>query len=331
MRSRNIKPAFFMNADLADMPPHARLLYIGLWCMADREGRLEDRARRIRAEVFPYELEVNCDELLAQLAKLGFIVRYQIDDGSYIYIPSFLKHQTPHHKEAASEIPPPNGVKAITRHPHNVSKELRQFIFDRDKFACLQCGATHNLTIDHITPLAAGGTNDKSNLQTLCKSCNSLKSDKVDGISTRAGRSVGARKPDDYGNVDSSLTQAQPLNPESPIPLPPSPILNPESMEVGQSEEIAEAARRAADLAAIPKYAFQGEVCKVTHKQVSQWQDAFPALNVIEHIKGFDKSWAEKKERGEKVDGWFFALPTALGKANHANLERMRPEGEGWI
>jgi hypothetical protein len=102
-------------------------------------------------------------------------------------------------------------------------------------------------------------------------------------------------------------------------------------MEVGQSEEIAEAARRAADLAAIPKYAFQGEVCKVTHKQVSQWQDAFPALNVIEHIKGFDKSWAEKKERGEKVDGWFFALPTALGKANHANLERMRPEGEGWI
>jgi hypothetical protein len=39
-RIRTIKPEFFTSDDICALTPLARLLYIGLWCEADREGRL---------------------------------------------------------------------------------------------------------------------------------------------------------------------------------------------------------------------------------------------------------------------------------------------------
>lgn len=103
-RSRNIKPGFFKNEELAELPFETRLLFAGLWCLADREGRMEDRPKRIRAEVFPYDL-IDCDPLLDQLHATGFIVRYEVDGSKYIEIPSFLVHQNPHKNEADSDIP----------------------------------------------------------------------------------------------------------------------------------------------------------------------------------------------------------------------------------
>lgn len=41
--------------------------------------------------------------------------------------------------------------------------------------SCLACGATENIQIDHVVPLALGGTNLIDNLQPLCISCNSSK------------------------------------------------------------------------------------------------------------------------------------------------------------
>jgi len=105
-RARNIKPGFFMNEYLAECDLAARLLFIGLWCLADREGRLEDRPKRIGAFVFPYE-QYDIDNLLEQLAERGFIIRYQVDGKKYIQVVNFKKHQNPHVREAASEIPAP--------------------------------------------------------------------------------------------------------------------------------------------------------------------------------------------------------------------------------
>ena len=53
MRARNIKPGSFKNEDLCEIEPLGRLVLIGLWCVADREGKLEDRPKRIKAELFP--------------------------------------------------------------------------------------------------------------------------------------------------------------------------------------------------------------------------------------------------------------------------------------
>lgn len=41
---------------------------------------------------------------------------------------------------------------------------------------CRICGASENLTVDHIIPIARGGTNDLENLQLLCRKHNSQKS-----------------------------------------------------------------------------------------------------------------------------------------------------------
>ena len=103
-RSRNIKPGFFTNDKLAELDPFARLLFIGLWTVADREGRLEDRPRKIKAELLPFD-DVNVDELLASLAQAGFIIRYIVDDLACIEVVNFVKHQNPHPKEKSSEIP----------------------------------------------------------------------------------------------------------------------------------------------------------------------------------------------------------------------------------
>ncbi|HFV9182118.1 TPA: hypothetical protein ACIAHU_004781, partial [Yersinia enterocolitica] len=103
-RSRNIKPGFFTNDELAECSPYARLLFAGLWTIADKEGRLDDRPKKIKALVLPFD-NVDCDELLQQLHQHSFITRYSVDGGAYVQINNWKKHQNPHCKESASEIP----------------------------------------------------------------------------------------------------------------------------------------------------------------------------------------------------------------------------------
>lgn len=58
----------------------------------------------------------------------------------------------------------------------SISNRLRHDVFKRDGYRCRECGASvedgATLEIDHIIPVAKGGTNDINNLQTLCKECN---------------------------------------------------------------------------------------------------------------------------------------------------------------
>lgn len=42
---------------------------------------------------------------------------------------------------------------------------------------CAACGAIEQLTVDHIQPLAKGGSNTRENLQCLCWPCNHKKRD----------------------------------------------------------------------------------------------------------------------------------------------------------
>jgi hypothetical protein len=106
MRARSVKPGLFTNEQLADLPPLARLLFIGLWCLADKAGVLEDRPRRIKATVLPFD-DVDVDELLRLLAAAGFIVRYEVAGQRCIFLPTFVRHQSPHPNEKSSELPPP--------------------------------------------------------------------------------------------------------------------------------------------------------------------------------------------------------------------------------
>lgn len=111
-RARNIKPGFFKNEDLAECTPFARLCFAGLWTMADREGRLEDRPKRIKGELFPYD-SVEVEPLLEELARWGFIRRYQVGGERFIFIIKFVEHQAPHGTEKDGSIPDENGFLTI--------------------------------------------------------------------------------------------------------------------------------------------------------------------------------------------------------------------------
>lgn len=105
-RLRTLKPEFFTHELLAEVSPLHRILYAGLWCHADREGRLEDRPRYLKTVILPYD-ECPVDVMLEDLQRMGFIVRYEIDGVRCIHIPAFLKHQNPHAKERPTILPPP--------------------------------------------------------------------------------------------------------------------------------------------------------------------------------------------------------------------------------
>lgn len=56
---------------------------------------------------------------------------------------------------------------------------LRRQVFKKDKWKCKFCGSAEFLSVDHINPVVAGGSDCISNLQTLCRSCNSKKGAKI--------------------------------------------------------------------------------------------------------------------------------------------------------
>lgn len=54
----------------------------------------------------------------------------------------------------------------------------KQRVKERDGWKCKKCNSREQLTIDHIVPVALGGSDEEDNLQTLCRGCNTMKADK---------------------------------------------------------------------------------------------------------------------------------------------------------
>lgn len=104
MRARQLKPGLYKNEDLAECSIWARFIFPGLWTMADRSGRLEDRPKRIKAELLPFD-DQPIGPILEELEKWGFIKRYEVAGVRYIWIPNFVKHQNPHKNEKPSDLP----------------------------------------------------------------------------------------------------------------------------------------------------------------------------------------------------------------------------------
>lgn len=112
-RIRSIKPEFFLDEDLARLAPLDRLIFVGLWCQADREGRIEDRPGRLKVQVAPYD-DVDMKAALDRLAAAGFLVRYTVESRAYIQVRTFLRHQRPHKTEQPSVLPPlENGTRTV--------------------------------------------------------------------------------------------------------------------------------------------------------------------------------------------------------------------------
>lgn len=103
-RIRTIKPEFFTSEDIVALPPLSRLLYIALWCEADREGRLEWKPKTFKLRYFPADdcdIAIMCEEIVGA----GLVALYEVDGKTYAEIPTFKHHQVINNRESDSQIP----------------------------------------------------------------------------------------------------------------------------------------------------------------------------------------------------------------------------------
>lgn len=128
-RKRLLKPSIFANEHLGaeSTDPLMIPLFAALWCLADREGRLDDRPWKIvKGFAFPYRSVADPEGMLQWLHDQGFIVRYEVDGRKYIQIVTWLDHQDIHPHEARSVIPAIPTVSDMSLHvmtsPDNGSK-----------------------------------------------------------------------------------------------------------------------------------------------------------------------------------------------------------------
>lgn len=109
-RIRTIKPDFFTSEDIVSLTAFARLLYIGLWCEADREGRFAWKPGTFKIRYLPAD-NCNIAKLCQELVDRGVVVLY--GDG-LAFIPQFLAHQHINPREAESILPEPDASARVT-------------------------------------------------------------------------------------------------------------------------------------------------------------------------------------------------------------------------
>ncbi len=109
MRIRTYKPEFFTHPLLADLDRNSklpvRISLMGLWSCSDREGRFKWDARRLGAQILPYE-QIDFEIILNMLVENEFIVKYVVDGKAYGFVPSFSRHQVINNREQESSLPP---------------------------------------------------------------------------------------------------------------------------------------------------------------------------------------------------------------------------------
>jgi hypothetical protein len=94
MRIRQVKPAFFKDARIAELSPSVRLFYIGLWMLADDAGWLWWDVAEVGNELYGYEPRKPRERRAQQyLDTLVTSRRVLLHPCGHVEIPSFTDHQ----------------------------------------------------------------------------------------------------------------------------------------------------------------------------------------------------------------------------------------------
>lgn len=130
-RARNIKPSFFTNDELSELEPLARILFIGMWTIADFKGCFEYKPKRLKVQILPYD-DCNIEQLVSALEKSGFISIYSVQSQRYIKVVNFSKHQNPHknEREGGSAIP---DISLSDEKKHENSDNLQNIEINHDQ------------------------------------------------------------------------------------------------------------------------------------------------------------------------------------------------------
>lgn len=127
-RIRSVKPELFLDGKLAQVSIQARYVYVGLFTESDDEGRMLASTKRIAGSLFPHDDDIGAKEVavwLAELERLGRIVRYADAETQYFYLPNFHRHQKISHPTPSRLPAPPEEVlRAAGEAPESLPPDL---------------------------------------------------------------------------------------------------------------------------------------------------------------------------------------------------------------
>lgn len=226
-RMRIVKPGFYQNEALAEMPHQTRLYFIYLWMLCDREGKMEFRPKKIKHEIFPYE-DADIKAMTQCLHGAGmvhvWVGHWEGEEVEFLQVCKFNKHQHPHRDEKAKGYP-----------------DL-----------------------------------DKSMVPAWCKH----------GVSTPL-----------TGNLEQGTGN-----------------LEHEKRENEKNDEEKESR------ALPPKYAFQGEVIRVSWSDMEKWRKAFEHIDVLQELYSLDAFYVKQGKAGKDTTSWFWRTAQSLATANQKRM-----------
>lgn len=98
MRRRMLNPDFFTDPDIvASLNAYGRLLYQGMWCVADDSGCFELNPLLLKMKILPGDQDITTEDIqkyLEKLIDLKKIITYEVDGKKYGWLKNFHKHQT---------------------------------------------------------------------------------------------------------------------------------------------------------------------------------------------------------------------------------------------
>jgi HNH endonuclease len=198
-RIRTIKPEYWTDEVIVQLPFQARLLFIGLWNFADDHGAIEESPDRLRMQIFPSDTGLDIAELLDLLVAANLLERFSDEDGKrVIQVRNWHKHQK-------VDNPAKSRVLGEQYRKLSIPSEARRAVAVKygcspgatKEVGCYFCGlpgkirwwkladgrpsawVVFDLELDHLDPESIGGANSAENLVLSCRPCNRGRRDKL--------------------------------------------------------------------------------------------------------------------------------------------------------
>jgi hypothetical protein len=109
--------------------------------------------------------------LEAFLRKKGFTYTGNMYSRYFGGVTNLAKRVVDFHQGKISEAQLLERIKRTRAPRRPISAALRKFILSRDGYRCTHCHSQDRLEVHHKTPISQGGSDDPTNLKTLCETC----------------------------------------------------------------------------------------------------------------------------------------------------------------
>ena len=181
-----MRPDFWDDSLVAQLPDSVRLFYIGLWCVADNAGYLEWDFAKIGAVLMPYRAVAARERLAAKYgaALVDADERVKVlECGKHAVIQTLEAHRIAggnknyRIRESHNSVCFGRAMRGRPARPFGTGKtvgnQVKDIVRARDRDACRFCGkVADNLIFEHVDNL---GLANAENIVQACRSCNTKK------------------------------------------------------------------------------------------------------------------------------------------------------------